>query len=484
MVGTCVLVSLGQLCCLLGIVSESMLPMLIGRVIFGLGGESLSVASSTLVSAWFGGRELALAMGINLSFSRLGSVLNDNLSPVLADMWGGDRRDGLVLAFAVGFGFCIFSLFAAIALFCVRMDEGEGSKKQLSTPKIGRRPPSSSTDQIAGRGSSFEGRPGTPGKANGSGETTASVTEFLGYMGGGFGLLSLHCMASYGAILPFNNISAALLDAQYFPHHGKTSEQSTALVQSIPYTVSAFLTPVVGSAVDKYGRRQVWMVTSAFMLAVAHFCLAYDVTGPVFPFCVIGLAYSVVAGVVWPSVLCVVKPSSSGTAFGLLTALQNISMALVPLFVAFELDIYGSKNYVLPELTFVILSVIGAVAAILLSQWDTRNRHALWKAKIDTLPSTPKSSSTRLAVDLDDQQAVSMRVLNSHPQEQGPGGFYFADPETELSSQPAGLMSGPPGPVASERTGLLSAQQGSALRPSQLAPAQGPSAFKRVRSFM
>ena len=55
--------------------------MLAGRVIFGLGGECMSVAQSSLISTWFKGKEMNFALGLNLSVSRLGSVLNSNTIP-------------------------------------------------------------------------------------------------------------------------------------------------------------------------------------------------------------------------------------------------------------------------------------------------------------------------------------------------------------------------------------------------------------------
>ncbi|KAJ1344423.1 hypothetical protein BSLG_000983 [Batrachochytrium salamandrivorans] len=79
------------------------LPMLLfGRFVLGLAGESLSVAQARLTCSWFGGAELAFALGMNLSASRLGSVLNDLLTPsiamlpnnILGDFW---RRSGLRL---------------------------------------------------------------------------------------------------------------------------------------------------------------------------------------------------------------------------------------------------------------------------------------------------------------------------------------------------------------------------------------------------
>ena len=57
--------------------------MLTGRVIFGLGGESMSVAQSAIVAAWFKGKELAFAYGFNMSVSRLGSVICSSTVPFL-----------------------------------------------------------------------------------------------------------------------------------------------------------------------------------------------------------------------------------------------------------------------------------------------------------------------------------------------------------------------------------------------------------------
>ena len=59
--------------------------MLAGRVIFGLGGESMGVAQSAIVSSWFKGKEMAFALGINLSIARLGSVINAAYVPAVYD---------------------------------------------------------------------------------------------------------------------------------------------------------------------------------------------------------------------------------------------------------------------------------------------------------------------------------------------------------------------------------------------------------------
>ena len=84
--------------------------MMAGRFVFGLGGESMTVAQSAIVSAWFQGRELAFAFGINLSVARIGSSINGPVETALAD----DYNVGFALL--VGFFICCFSLIMAFLL--------------------------------------------------------------------------------------------------------------------------------------------------------------------------------------------------------------------------------------------------------------------------------------------------------------------------------------------------------------------------------
>jgi MFS family permease len=93
--------------------TDSNLPFIvaiIGRVIFGLGAESLNVCQSTIVSRWFIGKELALALGINISISRLGSVFNNYSMPPMAD------ATSLGWALTFGFFLCIGSWFSGFVL--------------------------------------------------------------------------------------------------------------------------------------------------------------------------------------------------------------------------------------------------------------------------------------------------------------------------------------------------------------------------------
>ena len=102
--------TIGQMVFMMGGYQANFELMLAGRVIFGMGGESMGVAQSAMVSVWFKGKELAFALGLNMSMARLGSVANAAIIPSVYD------DSGLGMALAVGFLICLFSLANAMGL--------------------------------------------------------------------------------------------------------------------------------------------------------------------------------------------------------------------------------------------------------------------------------------------------------------------------------------------------------------------------------
>jgi MFS family permease len=89
-------ITIGQLIFALGLSVKSWPIMFLGRIVYGFGGENLGVANSAILSVWFEGKELAFAFGLNLSIARLGSVINNLVSPAIAN--------GINIQFALWFG--------------------------------------------------------------------------------------------------------------------------------------------------------------------------------------------------------------------------------------------------------------------------------------------------------------------------------------------------------------------------------------------
>lgn len=73
----------------------------------------MTVAQSSIVTAWFKGKELSFAFGLNLSVARVGSFINGPAEANLSE----DYSVGLALL--VGFGICCLSLVTAIVLVLI-----------------------------------------------------------------------------------------------------------------------------------------------------------------------------------------------------------------------------------------------------------------------------------------------------------------------------------------------------------------------------
>ena len=106
----------------IGVSARSIWAMILGRFIFGIGGECLEVAQAKITTDWFKSRWLGFALGLNLSSARIGTALNDNISPAIAAHGGG-----VVGASWAGVLVCAASLFCGIAL--AYLDRPESRKE-------------------------------------------------------------------------------------------------------------------------------------------------------------------------------------------------------------------------------------------------------------------------------------------------------------------------------------------------------------------
>jgi len=80
------LILIGQIIFSLGIFEDSIINVLMGRFIFGLGGECFGLPQNSMIVKWFPKSNLGLPLGISLSGGRIASVLNDLITPLLASV--------------------------------------------------------------------------------------------------------------------------------------------------------------------------------------------------------------------------------------------------------------------------------------------------------------------------------------------------------------------------------------------------------------
>jgi MFS family permease len=89
----------------------------------------------------------------------------------------------------------------------------------------------------------------------------------------------------------------------------------------------------------------------------------------------LGAAFVLVPAAMWPSVPLVVEEKRVGTAFGLMTAIQNLGLGLFPFLNGKLRDVTGT--YTASQVMFAGLGVVGLLFALLLLRSDRRQGNIL-----------------------------------------------------------------------------------------------------------
>jgi len=141
-------------------------------------------------------------------------------------------------------------------------------------------------------------------------------------------------------------------------------------VMSIPYIISATLSPFLGAFVDKFGLRAVMATLSPLLLVIVHGLLGYTDVNPIYPLVGQGLAYSGFAAVLWPSLPLVVPKRLTGMAYGVVTSVQNCGLASFPLIIAYIYSSHNDSYIPAVETFFVILGIVGVIVGLYINFYD------------------------------------------------------------------------------------------------------------------
>lgn len=198
-------VCMGQALFATGVMIRQPWLMLLGRVLFGIGGESVSVVQSCITTKWFHEKELAFALGFNLALPRVGSLLNYVLSPLIAVNFD------VPAACWVGFAMCFSSLLCAVIIcFWLGVEppnpNGAGDEEE---------PLLFSGDEVSISPIVMKSEPFFQVFKRVLSETYHSMAE----MPRSFWILCAIVMMIYGTIVPFNNIISEFLQIKWFDHN-------------------------------------------------------------------------------------------------------------------------------------------------------------------------------------------------------------------------------------------------------------------------
>ena len=344
--------------CLVGpaitVASAHLWLMATGRLIFGMGAESLIVAVTAALAKWFKGKELSFAFGVNLTIARLGSFAALN-SPT----WARSAYANWRLPFLIALGFSTFCVIGS-AIYWMMEVHAE------STFRLGE----ASTDKV--------------------------VFGDLFRFGVSYWFIVALCVTFYSGIFPFQTFAVKF----FIEGHGTTREVG-GFLSSMLTLFAMFATPLFGLLADRIGQRSLLMMFGSMLLIPVYLMMAYlhastyvDLHIPFFGvwhlpvlllgvMAMMGVAFSLIPAVMWPSVAYIVDQNKLGTAYGLMTMIQNIGLFGFNLLIGWANDYSQASasnpaGYRLGMWIFSILGFFGMFFAFLLRHRETGpHRHGL-----------------------------------------------------------------------------------------------------------
>ncbi len=323
--------------------------MIAGRAVLGLGGESLVVAATTVIAKWFKGKELSFAFGIKITIARLASVAADN-SPTwahrvfypqglaAAPSWQGP------MLLAAGAGLLAIVCSGVYWLLEKRADiqfeRGQSAlaeKRRLDLKQMLRFSPS-------------------------------------------YWLVVGICLSFYSAIFPFRTFAIDFFTNKLLAGSAGTGvlealrvaahKQAGMYISLLPLSAMV-ATPLLGLLSDKVGKRATFMLAASMLLMPVYLLMGYTNIPLFVPLCMMGIAFSVIPAVMWPSVAYIVNQNRLGTAYAVMTLIEQVGFFTMNLLIGKANDhqhagLGNQQGYRLGMLIFTVLAMIGFISAALL----------------------------------------------------------------------------------------------------------------------
>jgi MFS family permease len=322
--------------------STSVSTMLISRLFLGIGSEPICVAVTVAVAKWFKGRALGFALGVNLLIARLGSSLVD-WSPTWGHKFYTGYQEPLIVAAYIG-------LLCTIGAVLYYFIEARADKIQFLEK---------------------------------AGETDKLKFSGLFSFNRSFWYIVFLCVTFYSAIFPFRGFAPKF----YQDAFGVTNSLAGKM-NSVLSIATMIATPLIGLLVDKIGRRASMMFIGSAILLPVYLLMAYSSIALFIPVAMIGISFSLIPAIMWPSVAYVVEEKRLGTAYALMTLIQQIGVAFFAWLIGWTNDYSGASSqnpqgYNMGMWLFSLLGILGLIFSLFLRKAETGpNAHGLEKGSL------------------------------------------------------------------------------------------------------
>ena len=339
----------------------------LGFMIFGCGREMAGTTVSKAIAKWFKGKEMAMAMGIEMAIARVGVFAIFSISPLIAAKMG---------SVAAPVGFCTVLLLIGLINFIVFSVMDGKFDAQLAE-----------AGQTSGEDGSDE-----EFKVSDLGKIFGSLS---------FWVVALLCVLYYSAIFPFQRYGANMLQCNL---DGITPEAASQIFRWFPIGAAA-ITPFLGRYLDKKGKGATMLILGALLLIVCHLIFAFVLPAThskliaYATIVVLGVSFSLVPAALWPSVPKIIDEKILGSAYCLIFWVQNIGLCFVPLLIGTVLTssnatnpaVVAAKaagaefipyNYTVPLIIFAGFGVAALLIALYLKALDSKRHLGLEEPNI------------------------------------------------------------------------------------------------------
>lgn len=317
----------------------------VGFAIYGVGCEIAGITVSKVIVKWFTGHELALAMGLQVALARIGTAGTLALALPFAKAMGG-------VSASVGLGAAMLCAgMIAFIVYCV-MDKKEDASAAAvkSEPEEG--------FKFSDLGTLFGNR--------------------------GFWYVAVLCLMFYAGVFPFLKFATKLMVMKY-----GVPEGTAGLIPAMLPFGTIFLTPLFGSIYDKFGKGATLMLIGSALLTFVHVVFALPIHSwivAIFVMVVLGIAFGLVPSAMWPSVPKIIPMKLLGTAYALIFYIQNIGLALVPVWIGKVNQANtlpdGTIDYTQTMLIFACFGAVAIVISLLLILEDKRKGYGLQQPNV------------------------------------------------------------------------------------------------------
>ncbi len=338
----------------------------LGFAIFGVGVEVAGITVSKIIVKWFKGKEMALAMGLEMATARMGTALALSTSVPIAKAFGHVSAPILVCLIMLCIGMISFFIYAV-------MDKKLDKSIAAEADRSG----------IIDEEESFR---------------VADILKIV--TNKGWWYIAILCVLFYSSVFPFLKYASDLMVNKF----GVDPEFAGSIPALLPFG-TILLTPLFGNLYDRKGKGASIMILGSILLIIVHalFSVPFLKQTPVaiFLIIVLGIGFSLVPSAMWPSVPKIIPEKQLGTAYAMIFWVQNWGLMGVPALIGWVLNKYcisgkylldgvevSSYNYTIPMIIFTGFGVLALVFALLLKAEDKKKGYGLELPNIKNLESS------------------------------------------------------------------------------------------------